>query len=820
MKKLRQFFLFSPKSFLKISILGLLCLVSFASFSQTFNITSSKIWVATHAADVLLESHKVLQNEISSRTGQQIPLLNSKPKTVNHLITIGLEKDIIQLEPSFKKELEKLSTTQAEGYKILVLGTNIVIAGHDSRGILYGIGKFLRVSKIRKNTLEIAPNYKISSSPKYPIRGHQLGYRAKTNAYDAFTVEQYDRYILDLALFGANTIEIMPPNTDDDVSSQHMKLAPIKMIVEQAKICKKYGLDISIWYPNMGKDYESKETIEKELAERDEIFRLLPKVNAVFVPAGDPGDLEPEVLFKWLAQEAVVLKKHHPNAKIWVSPQAFRPTPKWFDQFFGHVNANYPWFGGVVFGPWVRIPIDQIRARVDPKIPIRRYPDITHNYSSQYPVPNWDLVWAITSGRESINPRPVDEKAIHNALDQYAIGSVSYSEGTNDDVNKFVWSDQDWDPETPVIETLREYSNLFVGPDYSETFTQALFALERNWRGEVITNDGINNTLMLWQDLEKNAPLKVLQNPRFQMGLIRAYFDAYVRQRLIRETDLERQALEILQSASEIGTIKAMGLAQQTLEKAWKTPIQQAYHAKCLSLADSLFKSIGAQLTIKKHGAMSGRGNFIDLINMPLNDAPWILDQIKKIAKTSTEEKRLAEIDQMLHRTNPGPGGFYDYMGDLESQYRIQNDVAWEKDPGSLNSPRASYGVGLVGEDWVDEIQATGFKGQITPKIWMKQVTTLYDVPLKIKYDGLDPTVQYRLRLTYTGRFRAKMRLDTDDKQSIHGLLQTGKTPVFEYDVPKAATADGEVTFIWTCAEGDRGSQVTEIWLTPISQNK
>ena len=39
---------------------------------------------------------------------------------------------------------------------------------------------------------------------------------------------------------------------------------------------------------------------------------------------------------------------------------------------------------------------------------------------------------------------------IHNALDQYANGSLSYSEGTNDDVNKFIWSDQDWNPETTV----------------------------------------------------------------------------------------------------------------------------------------------------------------------------------------------------------------------------------------------------------------------------------------------------------------------------------------------------------------------------------
>ena len=97
----------------------------------------------------------------------------------------------------------------------------------------------------------------------------------------------------------------------------------------------------------------------------------------------------------------------------------FRPTQKWFDAFFSHANKEYPWFGGVVFGPWVKIPVQKIREMLKPSIPIRHYPDITHNYSAQYPVPHWDLAWAMTLGRESINPRPFDEKASHNALVQY-----------------------------------------------------------------------------------------------------------------------------------------------------------------------------------------------------------------------------------------------------------------------------------------------------------------------------------------------------------------------------------------------------------------
>ncbi|MEO6686395.1 MAG: hypothetical protein ABIN24_10525, partial [Dyadobacter sp.] len=462
---------------------------------------------------------------------------------------------------------------------------------------------------------------------------------------------------------------------------------------------------------------------------------------------------------------------------------------------------------------WIKLPVQKIRELVKPSIPIRHYPDITHNYSSQYPVPNWDLAYAMTLGRESINPRPHDEKAIHNAFDQYGVGSISYSEGTNDDVNKFVWSDQDWDPERPVIETLRDYARLFISPDFTENFAQGIVALENNWCGELLTNESVDRTLLQWQQIEKLAPLKVQQTARFQMGLIRAYFDAYTRQRLIYETALESQAKEILGNAKTGTSLTSIQLAKAILETAWKKPILLEYQAKCHALADSLFKSIGAQLTIKKHGAMSGRGNFIDLINMPLNDAPWLLDQFGQIEKVSNENERLKKIQEMLHRTDPGPGGFYDHFGDSESWHRVVQNLSWKEDPGSLLSPRTSFGVGLVGEEWVDEIQATGFKGQVTPRVWMKQAKTLYDHPLKIHYDELDSKANYRIRIAYTGRFRSRMKMTTDDGQVVHDFLQTGETPIFEFDVPKAATADGEVTFIWNCGEGERGSQVTEIWL-------
>jgi len=789
-----------------------------AGFSQSADFSKASIFLQEKKNIQLQKAVQVLSEEIKSRSNLSLPVINKSAPDGKQSIIVCVEERMDKLPENIRSSLNKLPATGKDGYKIVLPDNKtVVIAGHDERGALYGVGKLLRKMELNNGVALVPGNLNISSTPVSLIRGHQLGYRPKTNAYDAWSVAQYDRYIRDLAIFGANSIEIMPPRTDDDATSVNMKLPAIQMIAEQSRICKEYGLDLWMWYPNMGSDYTTPDSIKSELNEREKIFSTVPKLDALFVPAGDPGDLEPDVLFTWLESVAKVLHKYHPNAKIWVSPQVFKPSKEWYARFYEHVNRQYSWFGGIVYGPWIKTPLPQVKKLINPSIPIRLYPDITHSYSSQYPVPDWDIAFAMTLGRECINPRPQDEKYIHNFYAGLAQGSISYSEGTNDDVNKFVWSGQDWDPSTPVLETLRDYARFFIGPDYTEGVAQGLLALERNFRGPLLSNEHVQETLQQWQAMEKSAPENVLSNPRFQSGLIRAYFDGYTQRRLIYETSLERESRNILERARKTGSKPAIAEARSVLALAHEKQVSPELKQRCYALADSLFRSFGAQLTVEKHHAMPGRGNFIDNIDIPLNDALWILDQLNLIEKLNSESERLAAIDKMLHRTDPGPGGFYDNFGNPAAMKRVKAQKTWAEDPGSLESPRESFGVGLTGVDWVHEIVAKGFEGQTTPLAWMNQINTLYDTPLKIEYDNLDANGTYTLRIAYTGRFRSKMKLVANGVM-IHDYIRMGTQPLFEFPLPKEVTRDGKVLFTWSCGdddkgEGERGSQVAEIWL-------
>ncbi len=758
----------------------------------------------------------VLVEEVEKRTGKSLRTTNHWPKDGSPVIAVSP----LAFAKAFLGPYQDLAAGDGqpgkEGYRIMTKvepHSAVLVIGDDARGVLFGVGRLLRNLSMGPGRMSIAKDFHLVSSPAYPVRGHQLGYRPKTNSYDAWTPAQFDQYIRELAIFGANSIEIMPPRTDDDALSPHMKVEPMQMMIELSRIIDSYGLDVWIWYPNMGKNYTDPASLEAELTEREGIFQKLPRIDAVFVPGGDPGDLHPHVLFAWMEKVAVKLNKYHPKAKIWISPQAFKPTPEWLDSFYRHVNEKPTWFGGVVFGPWIKTPLPEIRRIVDAAIPIRHYPDITHSLSCQYPVPHWDLAFAMTLGRECFNPRPLQEKQIHNLFAPYTCGSISYSEGTNDDVNKFIWSGQDWDPKTPVIETLRDYSRFFIGEDLAEDCAQGFLAQEQNWVGPLVVNPQIEVTLQQWQDMEERASPQVLSNFRFQMGLMRAYYDAYIKERLIYEKELERQAMEKLRAAKKMGSLAAMQEAEAILKRARTKPVAQEYRRRCEQLADELFASIGAQLTVAKHGAIErGRGAFMDGIDQPLNDAVYLLANMAEVKRMPDEASRLLAIDSLIHRTDPGPGGFYDQFGSANSWRRVEQNMSWEHDPGNLFSPLLGFEVGLSGEEWARTV-IDGFEGRKAPLAWMSQATTLYEVPLRIFYDNLDPHSRYLLKVAYTGRFRSSMRCVADEQYLVHDLMQTGRFPVMEFPVPRAATQDGKVTFTWTCGPGQRGSQVAEIWL-------
>lgn len=744
---------------------------------------------------------EMLVEEVEKRTQVRWEVVQTAPAEAKAYIGISEHS-----AGRYSRELSaapKLSG--AEGYRVLsVTGHGapaVLVLGNDPRGTLFGVGKLLRNLRMRKGAVELTDGYHVASAPKYRLRGHQLGYRPKTNSYDAWTPAMWEQYIRDLAVFGTNAVELIPPRSDDDADSPHFLLPPMEMMTRMSKILADYGLDVWIWYPALDPDYSNEKGIEAAVKEWGEVFKRLPRVDAIFVPGGDPGHTPPRQMMTLLARQAENLRRYHPKAQWWLSPQGFRK--EWMDEFLAILKNEQPaWLTGVVYGPQAPMPLPELRKAVPERYLIRHYPDITHSFHCQFPVPDWDVAYAATEARETINPRPLGEANIFRRTQPLTIGFLSYSEGCNDDVNKIVWSGLGWDPETPVVEILRDYSRYFIGEPYADSFAQGLLALERNWQGPLAANRNVETTLAQFQAMERAASPADLLNWRFQQARYRAYYDAYTRSRLTYETELEDRAMDRLRAAPETGSLAAMRDAEEILEQASRERVAQEWRSRVFELAEALYQSIRMQLSVPMYKAIDvGRGANLDTLDVPLNSRMWLVDQFAELRAKSDEAARLRGIDEIVNWTNPGPGGFYDDPGDPSRQPHVVRGMGAEEDPQFWHSSLAGFRY--------DPRQ---------PRSWWHHAEALYESPLEMRYADLDPAATYKVRVVYAGDAASRKIRMLADGAEVHPLIEKPK-PVrpLEFDIPPSATSDGKLNLQWYREPGiggnGRGAQVSEIWM-------
>lgn len=768
--------------------------------SEAIDLTQAAV-VSSHFLDgPERKAVEMLVEEVGKRTGIVWPIVESAPNSQSPSITIDLSGNLRSSNTEIEKRLrEPYSTSQEEGFHLWIENTNppqVKVGGNDARGVLFGVGKLLRSMSMSRGKVTITADLSISTTPEYSIRGHQLGYRPKANSYDGWTLEMWEQYIRDLAVFGTNAVELIPPISDDADDSPHFPLPKMETMIGMSSICDAYGMDVWIWYPALEEDYAKPETVEKALREWGEVFEKLPRIDAVFVPCGDPGHTPPEILMPMLEKQAVSLRKHHPEAELWVGPQGFSTDQ--LNTFLAILNQKPAWLTGVVYGPWSRLPIDEFRKAVPSQYPIRHYPDITHTLQCQYPIPDWDLAFALTAGREPINPRPMDQAQIFRVQQPHTVGAITYSEGCHDDVNKIIWSVLGWNSKTPVVDILREYCRYFIGAEYGDAFAQGLLALERNWQGPAPTHRNIPTTLQQFQEMERDASPTLRLNWRYQMALFRAYYDAYVQNRLIQEEAQEAEAMSILQDAERIGSETAISRVENALRLSPKKETSDSLRSRVFEWGEALFQSIHLQLDTPRYKAGRPEAAMLDRIDAPLNNRIWLLQQLQAVRQLESEKERLARLEEIVNWTDPGPGGFYDNLGDPKNQPHLVTGPGFEKDPSFLRGSVINF------------LQWNNVQG---PRSWWDNALVLYDQPLIMQYDDLDPSAKYKLRVIYPG---GPLSLTADDRYEVHSLLNKPNERL-EFDIPTQATSDGELLLTWRKATGEgragRGNQVAEVWL-------
>jgi hypothetical protein len=758
-----------------------------------------------HPTDLTRRESKavaMLLDEVAKRTRINLPVVTEWPGDDTPAIAIIPYRALSFVDPPLE-----IGSDSPEGYHVTVNADRsiVYVVGNDERGVLYGIGYVLRNLRMENNFLAYPKAAQISTAPAYGLRGHQIGYRDKVNSYDGWDLPQWEQYIRDLAVFGANAVEMIPPRSDDRETSVHFPRPPLEMMAGVSGIADEYGLDVWLWYPALDEDYSDPATVEFALDEWAEVFKALPRLDAILVPGGDPGRTPPKLLMPMLEKQAAQLEKIHPGVCWWVSPQGF--TTEKMDLFLKILADESPdWLTGVCHGPWVHMDMSDFRELVPDRYPIRNYPDITHTLGCQFPVPDWDIAHAMTIGREPCNPRPLDQAAVFHKSQPDTIGFLAYCEGCHDDVNKSVWSGLGWNPETPVIDILREYGRYFVGLNHADDFAQGLLALERNWRGQLATNYGVVTTLLQFRAMEETVSPWTLKNWRFLQALYRAYYDAYVRSRLIYESSLQERAMEHLRCAVANGSLVAMNEAERILDLAVNERISMDLRTRIFQLAEALYQSVAhIQLSVHLYrGQAEVRGANLDGVDFPLNDRPWLKDRFASIRMVAEEADRLAEIKKIVNWTDPGPGGFYIDLGGSIDHPNVVEGPGYDKDPAYIQSPQHRF-------SYRKDPNPIRFS-------WRGYVGPIHENPLQMRFTGLEPGAQYRIRLVYSDLDPNVKVLLTSSEAEVHPwiLKPVPRQPV-EYDIPIDSVDNGTLTLSWQREKGmghsGTGCEISELWI-------
>jgi hypothetical protein len=261
----------------------------------------------------------------------------------------------------------------------------------------------------------------------------------------------------------------------------------------------------------------------------------------------------------------------------------------------------------------------------------------------------------------------------------------------------------------------------------------------------------------------------------------------------VYETDLERQAMDALEKAGDVGAEQAMASAESILHKAVTDRVAVDLRARVFELAEALFQSIRMQLSVQRYKAIAvDRGATLDTLDAPLNNRLWLEQRFRELRAAATDSDRATGLHEILHWTDTGPGGFYDDLGDVTRQPHLVRDETTLVGFGPSGTRRRS---------------------------WWDNAESRYDAPVRMHYDGLDGAASYKIRVTYAGENpRRKMRLVAGEKLEVHGFMEK-PAPLrpLEFDIPHEATEHGELDLAWYGEPGlggnGRGCQVSEVWL-------
>jgi hypothetical protein len=445
---------------------------------QSAAVKSVRLILPKQPGPVVENTGKVFARQIAQRCDAKVITTGDAPLTVE----LAVEKGI-----------------GAEGYRIEDRpGGGVRIVGNDERGVLYGVGKFLRTSRYDKGGFTPG-SWRGTSVPQKPVRGIYFATHFNNFYHDGPTAE-IERYVEDLSLWGYNALVVWYDMHHFDGASDPKAVAFREHLHKILSAARRIGMDVGLgvianeaygnspqalradpkgqrggWYdcaicPNKpgGMDY----ILDVLGGEFDWAADLTPRY--VWIWPYDQGGCGCAQCRPWgcngflkaAERVAELARGKLPGTEIILSTWFFN-ADEW--QGLGKAFTDKKPFADYI--------LTEDAARPMPaKLPMVGFPEISMHET---------FPWG------GFGATPLTRRAEQqwNAVKKASSGGFPYSEGIYEDMTKAVIAQLYWN-DRPAEETVREYAAFEYSPDAVDEIVQVIKTLEQNhhmrwWPGKL-----------------------------------------------------------------------------------------------------------------------------------------------------------------------------------------------------------------------------------------------------------------------------------------------------------------------------------------------
>jgi hypothetical protein len=371
-------------------------------------------------------------------------------------------------------------------------GGDVRIVGNDERGLIYGVGKFLRTSGFDPG--KFTPSrWRGRSVPAKPVRGMYLATHFHNFYHDA-PVKEVCRYIEELALWGCNALSVWfdmhhyDGMSDPAATKMAERLRTILTAANEVGMGACLGTIANEGFNNSpqalradwtaghdgyfappGAHYQreicpSKSGgMEEILRTRREVFEALSGVNMEYVwfwPY-DQGGCTCSQCAPWGSNGFLRCARKVADLTLQFWPQAKMILSTWYFDLFTSGEwegltrafaAQAPtWISSLMADGFGGFPQYPLRRGVPGGLPMIGFPEIS-----------MQRMWPW--GGFGANPRPLHWQDYWDTVGPKLAGVFPYSEGIFEDINKAITFGLNWSPDRTTADIIREYAAYEFSP--------------------------------------------------------------------------------------------------------------------------------------------------------------------------------------------------------------------------------------------------------------------------------------------------------------------------------------------------------------------